>query len=111
MPNYWNMTIPDKYQNVTWLTNYTTYFNEMGGTINTTLYSVSGWVISPLMSLNNTVYSLRYYMADTHDMVASISHLHMMVNYGWAVIPTEIKTIFTGAAAIGVCIFLFKRRT
>lgn len=110
MPDDWNMTIPDKYQNVTWLTNYTTYFDEMGGTINTTLYSVSGWVISPLTSLNNTVYSLRYYIAGTHDMLNGLSHLHMIVNYGWAVIPIEIKTIFTGTATIGVCIYLFKRR-
>ena len=111
IPDDWNMTIPDKYQNVSWLTNYTGYFDDLTYSINNTLYSVTGLVIKPMQSLNETVHILRYHISNSKNMVAEYSYLSVIVYYGWGVLPVEMQTIFIGVAAAGACIYLFKRRT
>jgi hypothetical protein len=111
IPDDWNMTIPSKYQNVSWLTNYTGYFDDLTSSVNNTLYSVTGLVIGPLQSLNETVYSLRYHISNSKNMVAEYSYLSVILYYGWGVLPVEMQTIFIGVAAAGACIYLFKRRT
>lgn len=111
IPDDWNMTIPDKYQNVSWLTNYTGYFDDMRYSINGSLYGVTGLVIEPLQSLNETVHVLRYHISNSTNMVAEYSYLSVIVYYGWGALPVEMQTIFVGIAAAGACIYLFKRRT
>lgn len=110
-PPEWNVTIPEQYENVSWIFDYTDFWDELGITLNDTLYSTVGLIFIPMESINESVYTVYTHVDTAADMVSGSEHTNVIVQVAWNVIPDSIKTIFIGAAAIGLCIFILHRRT
>ena len=110
-PPEWNVTIPEQYENVSWIFDYTDFWDELGITLNDTLYSTVGLIFIPMESINESVYTVYTHVDTAADMVSGSEHTNVIVQVAWNVIPDSIKTVFIGAAAIGLCIFILHRRT
>lgn len=110
-PPEWNVTIPEQYENVSWIFDYTDFWDELGITLNDTLYSTVGLIFIPMESINESVYTVYTHVDTAADMVSGSEHTNIIVQVAWNVIPDSIKTVFIGAAAIGLCIFILHRRT
>lgn len=110
-PPNWNVTVPPKYDNVSWLTNYTDFWDGVGDSINYTQYATVGLLLTPLEALNTSVHTLFVYVDDASGMIQGFEHCAIIVRSGWDVIPSEIQTLFIGSASLGVVVFLLHRRT
>ena len=110
-PPQWNVTIPDAYVNVSWLTNYTDFWDGLGESINTTQYATVGLLLIPFDALNTSISGIYGYVDDARGMLQGFDHCALIVRVGWDVIPNEIQTIFIGSAALGIVVFIYHRRT
>ena len=109
-PPQWNVTIPEAYINVSWLTNYTDFWDGLGESINTTQYATVGLLLIPFDALNTSLSGVYGYVDDASGMVQGFDHCALIVRAGWDVIPNEIQTIFIGSAALGIVVFIYHRR-
>lgn len=109
-PPQWNVTVPPEYENVTWLTDYTAFCDGIGNSLNYTTYATIGLLLIPLDMLNGSVTTIHEYATDAAGMVTGFEHCSIMIKVAWAIIPSEIQTLFVGAAALGLVVFLYHRR-
>lgn len=110
-PPQWNVTIPDKYQNVSWLTNYTVFWGGVGNSTNYTLYATAGLLLTPIEMLNSSISTVHEYTTTAGGMIAGFEHTAIIIKVGWDIIPDDIQNIFIGTAALGIVIFIYHRRT
>ncbi len=109
-PPQWNVTLPPKYDNVSWLVDYTTFWDGVGNSINHTQYATVGLLLVPFEALNNSMSVIYAHANDASTMLQGFEHCSIIVMSGWNLIPVEIQTLFIGAAALGVVIFILHRR-
>lgn len=110
-PPQWNVTLPPKYENVTWLNDYTVFWDGVGNSINYTMYATVGLLLIPVEMLNSSVSTIHTYAVSASGMVSGFEHCAIIVKVGWDVIPPEMQSLFIGAACLGLVIFLYHRRT
>lgn len=109
-PPEWDVTIPESYENVSWMINYTDYWDNLGMNINDTLYSTVGLIFIPLEVMNESVYTVYTHINSAANIVNGFEHTHVIIQVAWDVIPGNIQTIFIGSAAVGVGLFILHRR-
>ena len=109
-PPQWNVTVPEEYGNVTWLTDYTAFCDGIGNSLNYTTYATVGLLLIPLEMLNGSVTTVNEYATDAAGMVQGFEHCSIIIKVAWDIIPSEIQTLFIGAAALGLVVFLYHRR-
>lgn len=110
-PPQWNVTIPPAYENISWLIEYTDFWDGVASSINYTQYATVGLLLPPLEMLNDSIYTIYVYADSSSVMLQGFEHCALIVMVGWDVIPASIQAIFIGAASLGVVIFLLHRRT
>lgn len=109
-PPILNVTIPPKYQNVTWLIDYTNLWDGVGNTTNNILYSTVGLLLIPLDFINESFITVEAYASNASGMITGFEHCSIIINAAWSIIPHEIQKIFIGAAVLGLIVFIYNRR-